>query len=251
MTRARFAIPLLVACSVFAAPHAAAQDSSSQRRPLDGEVIGSEAFLGAHPDLKYRLLGLQHYGKGDWARALEDFRRAARYGDKPAQGMIGEMHWNGEGVAVDRALAYAWMDIAAERGYPLLLAKRERYWGQLDETERARAVEVGTGMYTEFGDPAAKPRLERLLRQARRNTTGSRVGSVGSLVIYIPTPAGMRQVDGSTFYQDKYWKPEQYWTWQDHDWKAPPRGEVSVGEILTDTRTVLPDDDAPAGDPPR
>ena len=137
MTRARFAIPLLVACSVFAAPHAAAQDSSSQRRPLDGEVIGSEAFLGAHPDLKYRLLGLQHYGKGDWARALEDFRRAARYGDKPAQGMIGEMHWNGEGVAVDRALAYAWMDIAAERAYPLLLAKREHYWAELDESERA------------------------------------------------------------------------------------------------------------------
>ena len=216
-------------------------------------MIGSEAFLGAHPYLKYRLRGLQHYGNGDWTRALEDFRRAARYGDKPAQGMIGEMHWNGEGVAVDRALAYAWMDIAAERAYPLLLAKREHYWAELDESERARAIEAGTAMYEEFGDPAAKPRLERLLRQARRNTTGSRVGSVGSLVIYIPTPAGMRQVDGSTFYQDKYWKPEQYWTWQDHDWKAPPRGTVSVGDVLTDpdAADVQPDEDAPPAEPPR
>ena len=57
----------------------------------------------------------------------------------------------------------------------------------------------------------------------------------------IPTPGGMRQIRGSTFYQDKFWKPEQYWHWQDYDWKKPPEGDVSVGEVLTDA-------DEPASD---
>ena len=231
MTRFR-AIALLAA---LAAVPAFGQDSTDpDRRPQERELMMSESFLAAHPDLKYRLSGLDRHAQGQWARALEDFRHAARFGDKPSQGMLGEMHWKGEGVAVDRAVGYAWMDIAAERGYPVLIAKREQYWAALDETERTRAIELGRPMYDEFGDPAAKPRLERLLKRERRNLTGSRVGSVGNLTIMIPTPGGMRQIRGSTFYQDKFWKPEQYWRWQDYDWKKPPQGEVSVGDVLTD-----------------
>lgn len=224
----------LIAAALAAAPALAQDSTDPNRRPLEAEVMMSESFLGAHPDLKYRLSGLDRHAQRQWDRALEDFRRAARYGDKPSQGMLGEMYWQGQGVPVDRATAYAWMDIAAERGYPVLLAKREQYWNALDEAERARAVAVGRPLYDEYGDPAAKPRLERLLKRERRNLTGSRVGSVGNLTIRIPTPNGMREVRGSTFYQDKYWKPEQYWHWQDYDWKKPPQGDVSVGDVLTD-----------------
>lgn len=209
-------------------------DPVEKRGTQDKTVMTSEAFLGAHPDMKYRLQGLDWHNKENWKRAMEDFRQAARYGDKPAQGMLGEMYWNGEGVDVDRATAYAWMDIAAERGYPFLIVKRERYWEALSEAERERAVEVGSALYTEYGDPAAKPRLERLLQQAKRDMTGSRVGSVGFLTIQIPTPSGWRHVDGSQYWADKFWQPELYWRWQDHDWKKPPQGDVTVGDVLTD-----------------
>lgn len=218
------------------APAAVAQVPSDSGRKSGTEqlVLGSDAFLNGHPDMKHRLLGQEWYGKQNWTRALEDFRRAARFADKPAQGMLGEMHWNGEGIPMDRATAYAWMDIAAERGYPFLLAKRERYWAEMNAEERERAIEIGEALYAEYGDPTAKPRLERLLRQARRQTTGSRVGSVGALTILIPTPGGMRPIDGSHFYAEKFWKPELYWRWQDNDWKKPATGEVTVGDVLTD-----------------
>lgn len=230
LTRLAFALVLAGACVP-----AFAQDSNDPtRKPDENLVMTSDAFLSAHPDMKYRLSGLRWYDQKNFKRAMEDFRRAARYGDKPSQGMIGEMYWNGEGVAADRATAYAWMDIAAERGYLSLLAKREHYWNAMGEADRERALAVGDGLYAEFGDPSSKPRLERLLRSAQRGVTGSRVGSVGNLTILLPTPSGTREVRGDSYYQEKFWEPEQYWQWQDYDWKSPPQGEVTVGDVLTD-----------------
>src|SRR5690606_37219363 len=94
-------------------------------------VMITAGFLKAHPDLRYRLHGLEKYKERDFDDALKFFRRAAFYADKPSQGMVAEMYWRGEGVEQDRALAYAWMDLAAERGYRGFLGLRERYWNAL------------------------------------------------------------------------------------------------------------------------
>src|SRR5688500_19274123 len=105
-TRLAFALILAVACVP-----AFAQDSTDPtRRPDERTVMTSEAFLGGHPDLKYRLSCLSWPGQQNYARALEDFRRAARYADKPAQGMRAEMFCTGQGVVADRAVAHAWLD---------------------------------------------------------------------------------------------------------------------------------------------
>lgn len=235
--------PILLSCAILlslaAAPSVLAQsaEDAGERR-----IMSSAAFLSGHPDLRYRLSGLQRFRKGDYDEAMVHFRRAARYSDKPSQGMIGEMYWEGTGVARDKALGYVWMDLAAERAYPLMLAKRERYWNELDAQSRARALEIGPRIYAEFGDDVAKPRLERELRFAKRNTTGSRVGSVGALTIVIPTPGGTEVVDGTAFYDDKFWDIDQYVQWQDDDWKLHAEGTVDVGEI-TDLGEPLPGDD--------
>ena len=84
----------------------------------------------------------------------------------------------------------------------------------------------------DFGDAVAKGRLEKLLRRAKRNTTGSRVGAVGNLKVLVPGPGGtMLTIDGSQYYADQYWDPAQYWTWQDSIWKDPPTGRVTVSPI--------------------
>ena len=198
---------------------------------VDAQVVNSETFLAAHPDLRFRLLGLQAFEAGKLEKAMEHFKRAARYADKPSQAMVAELLWAGKGAAMDRATAYAWMDLAAERQFKVMLAQRERYWLALTPEEQARALEIGKAVYAEYGDKVAKPRMEVALRRARGSSTGSRTGFTGNLRIIIPGPAGEITLDGSQFYQDKFWKPADYWAWQAEEWKEMPKGRVDVGPL--------------------
>lgn len=198
------------------APHAAA---------------ASEGFLEYHPDLRWRKIGLERYEEGRLDTALEAFIRSSRYADKGSQAMVAEMYWKGEGTEVDRAQAYAWMDLAAERGYKDFLAVREHYWAALDEAERKRALAVGQGIYADFGDDVAKPRLERKIDQGRRKTTGSRTGFKGALTVLLPGNGNWITLDGEQYYNDKFWQPELYFEWQDQIWREPYKGRVEVGAV--------------------
>lgn len=209
---------------------------------VDDLVMSSEGFLSFHPDLRYRLAALVEYRKGNYAEALAKFKRAARYADKPSQAMVAEMLWQGQGAAVDRPAAYIWMDLAAERGYKMMLVKREMYWAELSPAEQAQAIELGDALYLEIADKYAKPRLESRLRQARMKTTGSRTGFVGTLRIEIPTPGGSRTINGADYYQEQFWKADQYWAMQDSDWKDYGEGRVDIGAVQTLGPLTAPDE---------
>lgn len=223
-------------------------------RPTHGNYVGesgipaevmTEAFLAAHPDLRWRREGLHHYTHGRYAEAIAQFQRAAHFADKPAQAMVAEMHWEGRGVPVDRPLAYAWMDIAAERMYANFLILREKYWSQLTPAEQVESLQRGKALLAEFGDAVAKPRLEKVLKREGRHATGSRVGFVGALRIIPNTGpmAGMGlTLDGTEYYAKQYWQPDRYWELQDRVWKAPSTGRVDVGDV------EVVRDPAPAGD---
>ncbi|MDQ3205764.1 MAG: sel1 repeat family protein, partial [Pseudomonadota bacterium] len=98
---------------------------------IDDPRAIAAGFLNFHPDLQYRSYGIDAHAKKNVDRAMVLFRGAAFYGDKPSQAMIGEMTSRGEGVPRDQALAYVWMDLAAERGYVDFTLLRERYWRAL------------------------------------------------------------------------------------------------------------------------
>ncbi len=198
---------------------------------IDPVILNSGGFLAAHPDINNRQLGLLAYERGDFVEAFKRFKRAARFADKPSQGMVGEMLWRGEGVEMDRASAYAWMDVAAERAFVVLLVKREQYWSELSAAERERALEIGKTLYSEYADSVAKKRLEAKLRRGKAKLTGSRTGFVGSMQIQLVTPNGLETVDASNYYDDKFWKPEAYWAWQDKAWTERPKGIVDIGPI--------------------
>lgn len=203
-------------------------------QPLDADPLLSqllaqyEVFQDGHPDLHYRRLATEARTRGDFDRARRYYTRAARHGDKLSQAALAEMHRSGEGGDRDPAVAYAWMDLAAERGTPWLIVLRERYWAELDEAGRARAVREGRSLYAEFGDPAAKPRLEAVLRTARKSVTGSRLGTIGNgLEVY---PAGFTRsalsrrdvapASPEDVYADRYWEPELYWPARDRALEA-------------------------------
>lgn len=220
---------MLLAAGVLAAGQAPAADP-----PKVDPMILTEGFLSAHPDLRWRMEGLQAYEKKDYARAMDLLRRAAGYADKPSQAIIAEMYWKGTGVPKDRPLAYAWMDIAAERLYSDLVVFRETYWNALTEAEREEAIRRGQPLLAEYGDDVAKPRLEKILKREKRNVTGSRVGYVGNLTIIPftgPLAGSGMAVSGDEYYAKKYWEPKFYWEYQDRLWKAPLRGRVLVGEL--------------------
>lgn len=226
--------PVLVAL-VFLAGVLAADDSRAQPvdpESVDGQVIASAAFLSAHPDLRFRNLGQQAFQAGNYGKAMQYFLRAARYADKPSQGMVAELYWQGKGVAVNRPLAYAWIDLAAERQFKLMQVIRARYWRDMSPAEREQAMEIGKVLVTTYADKVAQPRMERQLRLARSSVTGSRTGFVGSLQVVVPGPGGVPiTLDGSQFYQDKFWKPAAYWAWQAKDWKDLPKGRVDVAPL--------------------
>lgn len=222
----------------------AAHATPAAVRAGDPDIVNSEDFIRAHPDLRFRRSGMDAYGRERFKEAFEHFKDAARYADKTSQAMIAEMLWKGEGVTQDRPLAYAWMDLAAERNYPPLIVLRERYWSALNASERARAVDVGQAIYDEFGDKVAKPRTEKELARARINVTGSRVGRVGTLAIpgsmdvprerpgqpTVVTEGSLGNVvDGTRYYAAEYWDPKQYWKWQDAQWQRLGEGSVIVG----------------------
>ena len=209
---------------------------------IERATVDSAAFLNAHPDLFFRLRGMELVKVKQPSKALSAFQRAALYADKPSQAYVAGMLWEGQGAERDRALAYAWMDLAAERGYPDFIAMREKMWSGLSDSERARALEEGKAIYTRYGDDVANPRLAREMRRERMKVVGSRTGYTGNAKINVPVPGMIGGVettpsitiDGSQFYADKFWEPRQYQAWLDAQWKEPRGGRVEVGALKQD-----------------
>lgn len=239
------AVTLALAVAI-SAPAWAREDGDTPPPAVDAPRMTPEmlqaGLLNAHPDLRWRLEAMADHEDGRFDVALVRFKRAARYADKPSAAMIAEMYWAGQGVPQDRATAYAWMDLAAERGWRLFLLRREAMWADLNESERKRALEVGEGIYADYGDAVAKPRKNKVLERARRNITGSRVGSVGALTVLVPGPGGLAtRIRGDQFYHPTLWRPERYWAWQDAIWREPRAGTVDVGEIMAAEDAAQPD----------
>jgi TPR repeat protein len=238
----KLARPLLLAIGLALLSPLPAAALAPEPASTEELVMTSAGFLSYHPDLRFRLLGLGEYRKGNYAEAMTFFRRAARYADKPSQGMIAEMLWKGQGTAVDRPAAYVWMDLAAERAYKMMLVQREKYWAELTEAERTRALEIGDALHAEYADSAARPRLDQKLRQGKRRVTGSRTGFVGNLKISIPGPNGSRNIDGSAFFDRKFWNTNEYLRMQDGDWKEFGEGTVEIGELQSTGELTVPTD---------
>ncbi|KRG68298.1 hypothetical protein ABB29_13295 [Pseudoxanthomonas dokdonensis] len=203
----------------------------------DPRILNSHGFLASHPDQRYRRLGLQAYEGGHLRQARDYYRMGARYADKLSQAAYAEMLWNGEGGSVDQPAAYAWMDLAAERGTTWLLAKREQYWKALSPAQQQQALQIGQTVYAEYRDAVARPRLERELRVALKGQTGSHLGASNNrLKICIgpgePTPNSCRAVVSSDiYYHKRFWQPDAYWDWQDQLLASPDRqGQVQVGD---------------------
>lgn len=198
------------------------------------EFDARQRLSATHPNELWRLYGTDAAGHGQWQDASRFFRRAARYADKYSQHRLSLMYWHGLGVPHDRALAYAWADLAAERGYPQFVLLREKIWRELDENERQRALQQGVAIFDEYADEVAKPRMEREVARARSRITGSPAGlntgnlrvfaSRGGSDLFDPGDA----LDLRPMYADWRLDTRRYWAVEDAVWQG---GNVEVGTL--------------------
>lgn len=222
------------AMAVFAggAASASAQEATAPLSRKEQLTLSSQTFLDAHPDMKHRRLGWEAYATGDAVLARAEFLKAAWYGDKPSQAMLAEMDWKGEGTPMDRASAYTWADIAAERGYAVFVGVRERYWKALDTAEQARALQEGPARLAEYGDGIARDRLDRHMQRRLRDITWSSMTAAPPREVRLYDNHGHEmRIDGSRFFSPTFWDPKKYQAWQDAQWRAPPEGKVDVGDV--------------------
>lgn len=243
----RFALLVVAAIAL----NACAGVDSFDRPPrmIGADLWDSEHFRKAHPDLQHRLRGQAHYEDGEFEQALAEFTEAASFGDKLSQAMLAELYWEGQGVRVDRSLAYAWMDLAAERGFVAFVAKRERFWQALDAAERVRALELGATLYANHGDEVALPRMQDKLRKGLAGSLAARPGmggGRGSVILpgnggsvgvtagmpgAAPFVAGGVQMEFGAYYAREFWRLDQYVAWHDQHLDLARRGMVEVGPL--------------------
>ena len=213
------------------AGHASAQqadDATDIKRST--ELLGgmeSPLFVDAHSDLRYRYKGQEAYREGHHGDAFHYFRLASRYADKTSQSLVSVMYWTGDGVTKDRPLAYAWMELAASRGYPELLRQRQLYWDQLSDAERAKARELRPTLEADYGDAVGARRLTLEIGASRAQVTGSHVGWLGTGSVSYGDNA---VEDFSKFDKALHMNTAEYLDVKDLQWQLQMNSRVDVGE---------------------
>lgn len=144
------------------------------------------------PGQKFYAQGMNAYRRGDLSHALHMLRLAAFWGYAPAAYNLGVIYFQGEGgQPVNRPLGTAWMFIAAQRGSSTYVDARHMMVGELDNAERAKALDLLQGLQGKYGNKVAMRRAENQWQFVRANQTGTHVGgTVGELRVGIRAGGG-------------------------------------------------------------
>ncbi|MGH8121885.1 MAG: sel1 repeat family protein, partial [Rudaea sp.] len=170
-TNSLVAATVAVALVMVGALHASERDDPAVQKTLRAMA---NADTDWHPDLAGEFNGLRAYAHGQYQDAMKRFLSGAYYADKLSQLCIGLMYLNGEGVAKDPVTAYAWLDLAAERGYTGFAATRDRAKAQLTTEQLEQAETKRADLARTYADTVAKHRLATQLALGRMRLTGSR-----------------------------------------------------------------------------
>lgn len=240
---AQWALLLALAGS---ASWAAGEDGGTSSEPEQVaqtlEAMKSASTWG-HPDLFGMTVGMRRYADHQYRAALHYFEIGARYADKLSQLSIGLMHLNGEGTPKNPALAYAWLDLAAERGYPSFVATRDGLKVRLTPAQLTEAMALRAALAERYADAVAKPRMALELRWGQMQITGSHTGfdsGVGQVTgihcgpaLIIGGRAAPQMGCGAfnPFLQKENWQPSLYFATRDREWM--PNVKVGAPETRT------------------
>lgn len=241
--RKLWAVLLLLAIAGVAHAEDDPMNDPGVQKVLRGMASASTWF---HPDLFGEFAGMRYYTHHQYRDALKYFEIGAFYADKLSQLSIGLIHMNGEGVKKDPVTAYAWLDLAAERGYPDFVATRDHLKGALTPDQLAQAMELRKTLGERYADAVAKPRLAAQLRQGQMQITGSHTGydsgvsqlntatSCGPTVVIGGSEVPQAGCGGASMYAKERWEPDLYFASRDREYKAT----VTVGAVEEQGKTI-------------
>jgi len=217
---------------------AQADDSMDSDRVKDALRDMGRTSTWYHDDLTGEYLGFKYYAQKRYPEALHYFELGAYYADKPSQISIGLMYLKGEGVEATPVTALAWLELAAERGYPTYVATRDRLRAKLKPQQISQAAELREQLAMKYGDAVAKPRLAAELASGLRRQTGSRAGfDTGVQILFLeaidphhrgpPSLLDARTPCPGGFWVQECWRPELYFAMRDKQLN----GTVEVGAV--------------------
>jgi len=183
----------------------------------------------------YFCVGGHRQIDGHSKRALDYFERAAAWGHKNAQYLLGLMHFQGDGTPVDRPLGLAWLTLAAERDDPSMNAALAFAQRHVSRVERERAERLLATMRLTYADAVtverAATRYERETRDLRRSLAFDPFSAV-----YI---AGLGSGSASSMLRRMDQRADRFF-------EGVRSGEVTVGalDVVDESRATKPGNDS-------
>jgi len=135
------------------------------------------------------------YQKGDYARALQDFRELAELGQPTAQYDLAVMYANGQGTRQSDIYAYAWASLAAENG----LEKAKTLADALRPNLAPGSEKIAADIQAQFGNAVLDARLNPKIVQTAENEDRARCSPLHAYVPPYPDDARMRGVQGQVY----------------------------------------------------
>lgn len=192
--------------------------------------------------------GRRDYRSGNYMGAFWHYTNAAVWADKFAQYNIGVMYLRGEGVEFDAVRGWAWLELAAERGYPDMVRAADDLYEMLDEEQRREGERIlREELLPDYGDatrvPATARRMERELRRATGTRTGSKA-ALSSLRVYDGSGVSRR---GDEFYDPAKWDFERIVRFETQLMKDLAGAGATLGEfrVLEDEAEEQDEDQDP------
>lgn len=162
----------LLTCVTLAATWAVAGPAHAETPPpSDAELAATRCIAGLErflPGDYFYCLASQSYGLHEFDDARRLYRKAARWGSKPAEFVLGIMALYGDHEPVDRPLALAWLSLAAERHTPRFERPYRELESALSPAERQAAAVDLARLGPRYRDAIAMPRAEQRYRDGMR-----------------------------------------------------------------------------------
>lgn len=100
----------------------------------------------------------------DYEQAFELYNRAAQWGHKGAQYVLGELYLRGEGVLQNEVMGLAWLEVAAESRDREFVKARNKAARSMAEAQVAQANMVAERIAAVYGSAAAQVTCKREIR---------------------------------------------------------------------------------------